>query len=66
MRITLEPTTDGRWQLWVAWGPDPDADLGVWIRTVAQAELGRRIDELVVAEQLAGTASLRRRRGKQD
>ena len=61
MRIVLEPTTDGRWQIWGSWPEEWSEIPGAWICTVAQAELGRRVQQLVVDEAAARLRGTRRR-----
>lgn len=61
MRIFAGQRPDGRWEIYASWVADDEPGMGVWIATVDQAALGRRIDELVRSDRLAGTASPRRR-----
>jgi hypothetical protein len=61
MRITLEPTTDGRWQLFVDYAPDDPMPRGEWQGTYRPRAVGLAVARLVHAAQLAGTASLPKR-----
>jgi hypothetical protein len=60
MRITLEPTTDGRWQIWLCDDPIDPRPEGMWMHTVAPAAVAKWVGRLVAKEQLAHRASLRR------
>lgn len=59
MRVCAWPQPEGRWAIYAAWYERDEPEEGVWIATVAQAELGRRVQLLVDAE---ATARLRRSR----
>lgn len=61
MRITLEPTTDGRWQIWYCEAPEELVPEGMWLHTVRQDDLVVTLRRLIGAAQLADPARLRRR-----
>lgn len=60
MRITLEPTTDGRWQIWLTEWPEDAIPKGEWGGTYTVGRLPGRVKQLVTAVQSANLAELRR------
>jgi hypothetical protein len=60
MRITLEPTTDGRWQIWITeWTEDEDV-VGDWGGTYLEKACLARVKELMRAASSAKLAELRK------
>jgi len=60
MRIHLEPTTDGRWQIWLEDWPEDYQPAGVWGGTYTPRACAARVKELLGVLQTSRRDALRK------